>query len=116
MTRRANVISIRRFGAIGDGETLNTRAFQAAISSIQRLKGGTLLYIPTGTWLTGSFNLTSHMTLYLAKHAVIKASQDTEAWPVVDPLPSYGRGRERPGGRYISFIHGDALEDVIITG
>ncbi|XP_057818151.2 probable polygalacturonase [Cryptomeria japonica] len=118
MKRRQHTMSIRRFGAIGDGRTLNTQAFQAAISTIRKLDniGGTLLYIPTGIWLTGSFNLTSHMTLYLAKNAVIKASQDTGAWPVINPLPSYGRGRERPGGRYISFIHGDGLEDVVITG
>lgn len=42
--------------------------------------------------------------------------QDTGPWPLVAPLPSYGRGRERPGGRYVSFIHGDGLHDVILTG
>lgn len=42
--------------------------------------------------------------------------QDTGSWPLIDPLPSYGRGRELPGGRYMSFIHGDGLQDVIITG
>lgn len=42
--------------------------------------------------------------------------QDSSNWPLIDPLPSYGRGRELPGGRYVSFIHGDGLEDVIITG
>nr|GEX87841.1 probable polygalacturonase [Tanacetum cinerariifolium] len=41
---------------------------------------------------------------------------DTSNWPLIAPLPSYGRGRERPGGRYMSFIHGDGLHDVIITG
>eukprot|EP01018_Ginkgo_biloba_P004473 Gb_17217 [translate_table: standard] len=118
MKHRGEILSIRDFGAVGDGKTLNTKAFRAAIFRIQKLRRrhGTLLYIPSGVWLTGSFNLTSHMTLFLAKNAVIKASQDTNAWPVIDPLPSYGRGRERPGGRYISFIHGDGLEDVIITG
>ncbi|KAL0447767.1 UNVERIFIED_CONTAM: putative polygalacturonase [Sesamum latifolium] len=78
--------------------------------------GGTLLYIPPGEYLTGPFNLTSHMTLYLARGAVIKATMDTEEWPLLPPLPSYGRGRELPGGRYMSFIHGDGLHDVIITG
>lgn len=56
------------------------------------------------------------MTLYLAKGAVIKAVQDSSNWPVIAPLPSYGRGRERPGGRYVSFIHGDGVHDVMITG
>lgn len=42
--------------------------------------------------------------------------QDTRNWPLIDPLPSYGRGRELPGARYMSFIHGDGLRDVFITG
>lgn len=42
--------------------------------------------------------------------------KDTNDWPLIAPLPSYGRGRERPGDRYVSFIHGDGLHDVIITG
>lgn len=42
--------------------------------------------------------------------------QDTQNWPLIAPLPSYGRGRELPGGRYMSFIHGYGLRDVVITG
>jgi hypothetical protein len=42
--------------------------------------------------------------------------QDTGNWPLIAPLPSYGRGRELPGGRYQSFIHGDGVRDVVITG
>lgn len=32
------------------------------------------------------------------------------------PLPSYGYGREYPGPRYGSLIHGQNLNDVVITG
>ncbi|KAI3792606.1 hypothetical protein L2E82_06489 [Cichorium intybus] len=118
MAYRSDKISITDFGAVGDGRTLNTKAFREAIYRIEHLKrrGGTLLYIPSGVYLTESFNLTSRMTLYLAKGAVIQATKDTTNWPLIAPLPSYGRGRERPGGRYMSFIHGDGLHDVIITG
>jgi hypothetical protein len=42
--------------------------------------------------------------------------QDSSDWPVVDPLPSYGRGRELPGKRHQSLIFGSYLTDVIITG
>lgn len=118
MRYRNNKISITDFGGVGDGKTLNTKAFREAIYRIEHLKrrGGTLLYIPPGVYLTGSFILTSHMTLYLARGAVIKATTDTRDWPLIAPLPSYGRGRELPGRRYMSFIHGDGLRDVIITG
>ncbi|KAI6707088.1 hypothetical protein NL676_010050 [Syzygium grande] len=118
MSDRADRISIADFGGVGDGRTLNTKAFREAVYRIWHLArpGGTLLYVPPGVYLTESFNLTSHMTLYLAGGAVIKATQHTSNWPLIAPLPSYGRGREHPGGRYMSFIHGDGLQDVIITG
>ncbi|KAL7159934.1 hypothetical protein ABFS83_01G061400 [Erythranthe nasuta] len=118
MNYRNDKISITDFGGVGDGVTLNTKAFREAIYRIEHLRrrGGTLLYIPPGEYLTGPFNLTSRMTLYLAKGAVIKATTDITQWPLIAPLPSYGRGRELPGGRYMSFLHGDGLHDVIITG
>lgn len=77
MRYRNDKISITDFGGVGDGKTLNTKAFREAIYRIEHLRGGTLLYIPPGVYLTGSFNLTSHMTLYLARGAVIKATTVT---------------------------------------
>lgn len=74
---RSDRISVTDFGGVGDGRTLNTKAFRAAVYRIQHLRrrGGTVLYVPPGVYLTESFNLTSHMTLYLAAGAVIKATQ-----------------------------------------
>lgn len=118
MQPRSETISISDFGGVGDGAFLNTNAFREAIYRIEHLDrpGGTLLHVPAGEWLTGPFNLTSRMTLFLARGAVIKATQEWQKWPLIDPLPSYGRGRELPGGRYMSLIHGNGLHDVIITG
>lgn len=42
--------------------------------------------------------------------------QDEKLWPLMPPLPSYGYGREHPGPRYGSLIHGRNLTDVTITG
>lgn len=77
MRGRSDNISITDFGGVGDGKTVNTNAFRAAIYRIEhmRRKEGTLLYIPPGVYLTDRFNLTSHMTLFLASGAVIKATQ-----------------------------------------
>ncbi|CAM6120744.1 unnamed protein product [Calypogeia fissa] len=118
LINRPHSVSITEFGAVGDGKTLNTKAFENAIFYLRTFaeKGGAQLYIPAGQWVTGSFNLTSHLTLYLDKDAVILGSQDIGKWPIVDPLPSYGRGRELPGPRHMSLIHGENLTDVVITG
>ncbi|XP_044498699.1 probable polygalacturonase [Mangifera indica] len=115
---RPHSVSILEFGAVGDGKTLNTLAFQNAIFYLKSFadKGGAQLYVPPGRWLTGSFNLTSHLTLFLEKGAIILGSQDPSHWDVVDPLPSYGRGIELPGQRYRSLINGYMLRDVVITG
>ncbi|GAB2265157.1 hypothetical protein Dimus_000222 [Dionaea muscipula] len=37
-------------------------------------------------------------------------------WPVLPPLPSYGRGRDAPAGRFASLIFGTHLNDVVVTG
>lgn len=74
---RAHSFSVTEFGAVGDGKTLNTRAFREAVDHLSRYsqEGGALLYIPAGRWLTGTFNLTSHFTLFLHRDAVLLASQ-----------------------------------------
>ncbi|KAL2498589.1 Pectin lyase-like superfamily protein [Abeliophyllum distichum] len=115
---RKMVKSITQFGGLGDGRTSNTAAFRRAMEYMKnfRQKGGAQLNVPKGRWLTGSFNLTSNFTLFLEDGAVILGSQDPEEWPIIQPLPSYGRGRERLGGRHISLIHGDSLTNVVITG
>ncbi|KAK9724226.1 hypothetical protein RND81_05G057000 [Saponaria officinalis] len=115
---RPHSVSIVEFGAVGDGKTLNTGAFQNAIFYLNSFadKGGAQLYVPPGKWLTGSFNLTNHLTLFLEKDAVILGSQDPSHWGIADPLPSYGRGFELPGSRYRSLVNGYNLQDVVITG
>lgn len=115
---RKAVMSITDFGGVGDGMTSNTETFRGAIEYLKRFgdKGGSQLNVPSGRWVTGSFNLTSNFTLFLQEGAVILGSQDPEEWPIIEPLPSYGRGRERLGGRHISLIHGDGLTNIVITG
>lgn len=74
---RAYSASLDEFGAVGDGVTSNTAAFRDAVSQLSRFAdyGGSLLFVPAGRWLTGSFNLTSHFTLFLHRDAILLASQ-----------------------------------------
>lgn len=70
---RPRAFNLTEFGAVDDGVTLNTVAFEKAVAAISRLRGsgGGQLNVPAGVWLTGPFNLTSHMTLFLEEGAVI---------------------------------------------
>ncbi|KFK44054.1 hypothetical protein AALP_AA1G210100 [Arabis alpina] len=116
---RPVVFDLKDFGGVGDGFTLNTEAFESAVISISKLgknSGGGQLNVPPGRWLTAPFNLTSHMTLFLAEDSEILGVEDENYWPLMPPLPSYGYGRERPGPRYGSLIHGQNLKDIVITG
>ncbi|KAL6638411.1 hypothetical protein ACP70R_023906 [Stipagrostis hirtigluma subsp. patula] len=115
---RPHSVTITEFGAVGDGVTLNTVPFQNAVFYLRSFadKGGAQLYVPKGRWLTGSFNLTSHLTLFLEKGAVIVGAEDVSQWPIVEPLPSYGQGIDLPGPRHRSLINGQSLTDVVITG
>lgn len=113
---RAHTATITDYGGVGDGLTLNTGAFERAMAGLGKIDGGAELHVPAGHWLTGCFNLTSHLTIYLERGAVILGSQSPQDWPLIDALPSYGRGRERPGRRHSSLFHGEDLVDVWITG
>lgn len=74
---RPHSVSLLEFGAVGDGKILNTVAFQNAVFYVKSFadKGGAQLYVPPGRWLTGSFYLTSHLTLFIETGATILGSQ-----------------------------------------
>ncbi|XP_073311285.1 probable polygalacturonase [Primulina huaijiensis] len=115
---RKHTASLADFGGKGDGKMSNTAVFKAAIANLSKVasNGGAQLVVPPGKWLTGSFSLISHFTLYLHKEAVLLASQEELEYPLIDPLPSYGRGRDAVGKRFQSLIFGTNLTDVVVTG
>jgi len=58
VTCNAQVVSIMKFGAIGDGKTLNTNAIQQSIDYCNK-QGLGWVVIPNGVFLTGSIFLKS---------------------------------------------------------
>ncbi|XP_064941257.1 probable polygalacturonase [Musa acuminata AAA Group] len=115
---RAHMASLTDFGGVGDGVTSNTAAFAAAVANLNPLAtdGGTVLFLDRGLWIQGAFSLTPNETLYLWKDAILYKAMDINEWSIIDPLPSYGRGRDASGGRYSNLIMGYNLTDVVITG
>lgn len=107
------VFDITRYGAVGDGNTLNTSAIQAAIEACT---ADGVVRIPAGTFRSGAIFLKSAMTLHLDKDAVLLGSADTKDYPV---MTYRWEGREVPC--YASLIntpdsHGTRWYDISITG
>lgn len=103
-------VSITDFGAVPDGETLNTEAFGKAIADVANAGGGTVI-VPRGLWLTGPIHLQSNVNLHLEEGAYILFSDNFELYPIVKT--SY-EGEE--GFRCTSPITASNVENVAITG
>lgn len=121
---RKHKLNLADFGARGDNYTDDTFSLRSALDAARKVAddGGVTLVIPAGTYVTGPFNLTSHLTLELQSGATIIAKSMSVAfmegdWPRVAPFPSYGIGRDRPAAeRYTGFIGGYNITDVVISG
>lgn len=61
------------YHAVGDGKTMNTAALQQAIDDCG---AGETVYIPDGTFMTGSLKLHSDMELYLEEGAVLQGTDN----------------------------------------
>lgn len=98
----SKIFNIKTYGAISDGQTLNTAAFEKAITACNAAGGGTVL-IPPGLWLTGPMVLKSNVNLHADRGALITFTTDHTQYPMV-------------GNRTQLPISGSNLENVAITG
>ncbi|WP_374173082.1 glycoside hydrolase family 28 protein [Flavobacterium tructae] len=74
--------NINDFGAVADGKTLNTLAFEKAIKACAQNGGGKVL-IPDGKYVTGAIHLESNVNLHLEDHAEVLFSIDPKEYPMV---------------------------------
>lgn len=98
-------VSITDFGGVGDGVTLNTDAFENAISHLAKNGGGHLI-VPQGIWLTGPIELQSNIDLHLERNAVLFFSPDKSLY--LDPNPK--------AGRVLPCIRANRCANISITG
>ena len=78
-------VSILDFGGVGDGVTLNTEAFAAAVDALCE-KGGGHLVVPDGIFLTGPITLKDNIDLHVCDKAVILFSTDRDLYPIVETV------------------------------
>jgi polygalacturonase len=67
------VFDPRRFGAVGDGVTLDTAAIQRAIDACTQAGGGTV-HLSPGTYYSGTINIKSNVALEIGAGATILGS------------------------------------------
>jgi len=79
-TTPTNQLSITAAGAVGDGTTLNTSHFQAAVDQLAGKGGGTLI-VPKGVFLSGAIFLKPGVNLRLDDGAVILGSTNKSDYP-----------------------------------
>jgi polygalacturonase len=102
---------VTRFGAVGDGATMNTAAFAAAISACSRSGGGHVV-VPPGQFLTGAIHLLSGVDLHVEAGATIVFSQDpTDYLPVV-----FTRWQGIELMNYSPFIYAYGQRNIAVTG
>jgi len=75
-------IDVRHAGAVGDGKTKDTAAFQKAIDDCEAAGGGEVV-VPAGEYLIGSIALKSNTTLRLEKDANLTGTDDLDDYPIV---------------------------------
>lgn len=71
--RTAIDVTLPPYGAVGDGQTMNTKALQAAIDACGP---GQEVYLPAGVYLTGALRLHSNMALRLGRGAVLQGTRE----------------------------------------
>jgi polygalacturonase len=105
-----DTFNIKAFGALADGHTLNTASLNQAIATCSS-KGGGVVLVPGGLWMTGPLTLQSNVNLHLDRAAVLQFTADFDQYPLVlgsfEGLPAY---------RNQSPLSGTDLENVAITG
>ena len=77
----AREVTLAEFGGVGDGITLNTKAFADAIASLSEQGGGRLL-VEGGVWYTGPIELKDNIELHLDENAIIIFSNNTADYPI----------------------------------
>ncbi|MGV3510320.1 MAG: glycoside hydrolase family 28 protein [Sphingobacteriaceae bacterium] len=107
---KKDTINIVSYGAINDGVTLNTKSINNAITACSQ-KGGGVVVIPRGLWLTGPIELKNNVNLHLKSDALLSFTTDLSQYKLIQ---TNWEGLEAI--RNQSPISGTNLVNIAITG
>ncbi len=105
-----DTFNIKKYGAVGDGVTLNTESINKAIKDCSQ-KGGGVVLVPRGFWLTGPVELQNNVNLSIKSDAILQFTTDFDEYPLIET--NY---EGLKAVRNQSPISGRGLENVAITG
>jgi len=114
----SGVFDVRKFGAKGDGKTLDSPAINRTIEAAAVAGGGTVRF-PAGTYRSFSIRLKSNISLYLEHGATILAADPKDGDGKYDlPEPNEWDQYEDFGHSHWhnSLIWGENLHDISILG
>lgn len=80
---KSNVFLTKKYGAIGDGKTLNTVFIQQAIDDCAAKGGGIVTFEP-GKYLTGSLFIKKGVNLNIGKGVELLGSENIKDYPEID--------------------------------
>jgi hypothetical protein len=108
---------VTRYGARGDGRTIDSPAINRAIEAAAKGGGGTV-YFPAGTFASYSVRLKSNITLYLDHGATLLAASPRGGAGFDDPGEGAGNAYQDFGHSHwrASLIWGEGLENICVSG
>lgn len=102
---------VTNYGAVGDGKTMNTVAFQKAMDDCNKNGGGSII-VPLGNFLTGPIHFKSNVELHLEDSAKISFSTNPK-----DYLPAvFTRWEGMELMSYSPLIYSYGAENIGISG
>lgn len=109
-TFKKDTFDITVYGARPDGKTLNTKSINDAIRDCSK-KGGGVVRISRGVWLTGLVEMQNNVNLHISRSAILLFTADFNQYRLVR-----GNYEGRPSMRNQSPISGTNLTNIAITG
>lgn len=120
------IFDVRRYGAAGDGKTVDTPAVNRAIEAASAAGGGLVLF-PAGTYLCFSIRLKSQVHLYLSQGSMILAAESPKpgeqtghnggTYDAAEPKTAWDAYQDYGHNHWHnSLLWGEDLHDLSITG